>query len=327
MKNLIMKRIISKGWILLLIALLLFFMCSCAREESGSETDCEIGVNAGGVQIESTNENDNNGSATDAAEDMKLYIVEPPMAIDMEATDIESQNVIDTISQLPVSDLSAAVTYTLNSEKPFSDNHVVLLCQSETGKASVYGYESDEYGSRGIIFSFDDKCSYYDYVWNRDWGRMDLYEQDFDQDGVVEAAFCFQGAHGTGISTERLVMFDDIEGDGTFEAYEFTPDLQLEQLEQNLLFTMDLEEKKLIINKDGQTEKSIDWKKFEDQIVNETLGIDCLNQLWFEINGDEINMGIDIGILFNVVGGPTQFPEDNELYLDIMYSNGIFTTK
>ncbi len=326
MKNLIMKRIISKGWVLLLMAVPVFFMCACSWEESGTATDQESGVNDVGVKIESTNENDNNGSAADAAEAIKLYIVEPPMSIDMTATDIESRNVIDTISHLPFSSLATAVTYTMNREKPFSDNHVVLLCQSETGKTSVYGYESDEYGSRGIIFGFDDKYSYYDYVWSRDRGRMDVYEQDFDHDGVVEAAFCFQGAHGTGISTERLVMFDDIEGDGTFEAYEFTPDLQLELLEQNLLFTMDLEEKKLIITKDGQTEKSIDWKMFEDQMVHDTLGVDCLNQLWFEINGDEINMGIDIGILFNVVGGRhitanlnvTLFPRENLLFRHII---------
>lgn len=319
-----MKKTISKGWILLLMALSMSSMCACSREESGFATDQEIGVNDGGEQIESTNENDNNGSAADVTETINLYIIEPPMAIDQTAADMESQEVVDTISRMPVSDLEKAVTYTMNGEKPFSEDHVVLLCQSETGKTVVYGYESDAYGSRGIIVGFNDKYSYYDYVWSRAWGRMDLYEQDFDHDGAAECVFCFGGAHGTGISTERLVMFDDIEGDGTFTAYEFTPKMQLEQFEQNLLFTMDLEGKKLIVAKDGKTEKSIDWEKFEDQAVGDTFGIDCLNQIWFEINGDEIRMGAGIGILFNVVGGPAQFPEDNELYLDVIYSNGVF---
>jgi len=294
-----MKKI-SKGWVLLFMALLAFPMCACSREESGPATDQE----------------------TD--EPAKLYIVEPVVAVDQTAENAEAQNVINTISQLSVSDLAAAITYTVNRETPFSNDHVVLLCQSETGEAAVYGYESDEYGSRGIIFGFHDNYSYYDYVWSRDRGRMDVYEQDFDHDGAAEAAFCFQGAYGTGISTERLVMFDDIEGDGTFAACEFTPELQLEQFEQNLLFTMDLEKKELIITKDGQIAKSIDWEKYGDQAVNDTFGIDCLNQLWFEIDSDEIKMGTDIGILFNAVGGPTQFPEDNELYLDIMYSDGVF---
>ncbi len=318
MKKFSLKKITSRRWVLLLTALSVFSMCACSREGNGSAADQETDANAGGAQTESTN------GDSYYADTAKLYIVEPPMAIDQTADNTESQDVINTISRLSGSDMAAAVTYAVNRETPFSNDHVVLLCQSETGEASVYGYESDEYGSRGIIFSFNDNYSYYDYVWSRDRGRMNIYQQDFDHDGAAEAAFCFQGAYGTGISTERLVVFDDIEGDGAFAAYEFTPELQLEQFEQNLLFTMDLKEKELIITKESQILKSIDWQKYEDQAVNDTFGIDCLNQIIFEINGEDIKMCTDIGILFNKIGGPTLFFEDGQIYLDIIYSNGVF---
>lgn len=328
----IIKKGMSKGCILLLMALSVFSMCACSREESGTAADQETGVDDVGTQTEPAkgNEDDNEAEAPDTAkasdttEAVNLFIVEPVMCLDVTAPASESQNIIDTISRLPASDLETAVTYRPLSEAHFSGDHVVLLCQSETGRTSVYGYESDAYGSRGIILDFIDKYSYYDYMWDANWGRMDVYEQDLDQDGVVEAAFCFGGAHGTGTSTDRLVIFDDIGGDGTLTAYEFTPDQQLQQLEQNIQFIMDMGEKKLRIRKDGQIEKSIDWGIYEDQVVGDTFGIDCLNFVRFELNGDEIRMGIDIGILFNVVGGPSQFPEDNEFYLDIEYADGTF---
>lgn len=116
-----------------------------------------------------------------------------------------------------------------------------MLFEGEINKTKIYGYESAEYGSRGIILNFKGEYSYFDLVWNGNRGGMKFYEQDFDHDGIVETAFCFEGAAGTGTEVYRLVMFDDVEGTVTLAAYEFTLEMQLEQFRNRLQFVVDLE--------------------------------------------------------------------------------------
>ena len=121
-------------------------------------------------------------------------------------------------------------------------------------------------------------------------------------------------------------MFDDIEGTGTLAAYEFTPEMQLEQFEDKLQFDVDMAAKRLSISKDGVAETMIDWEKLGDAAEGNFLGIDCLNQITFEMNEDRIKMCVGIGILIDP-GGPVIFfdgEEGGELTFDVIYSDGAY---
>lgn len=269
---------------------------------------------------------DSSSNKADVLEEQDVFLVEPAKSVDQVASYDESQSVIDLISKLSANDFETATVYDSNAPEPLPDNQVMLLFQSETSNTEIYGYKSTAYGSRGIIVSFNGTYSYFDFYWSDNRGGMEFYEQDFDHDGMVETAFCFEGAAGTGVEIYRFVMFDDIENTGTLAAYEFTPEMQLEQFENKLQFTVDMETKKIDISKDGVTETTIDWERFGDAAENNIFGIDCLNQITFEINEDRINMRAGIGILINE-GGPTIFfdaDEGGELYFDVMYSDGVY---
>ena len=272
---------------------------------------------------------DNNSIEWDAADKQDVFFVEQIKSVDQVATYEESQSVINLISQLSGDDFATAMVYDSNVSESLPDDQVILLFEGEINKIKIYGYESAEYGSRGIILNYNGEYSYFDLVWLGNHGGMEFYEQDFDHDGIVETAFYFEGAAGTGVEIYRLVIFDDVEGTGTLAAYEFTPRMQLEQFENKLQFGVDLEAKKVNIAKDGETKTTIDWERFGDAVEGNIYGIDCLNQVRFDINRDEIEMCAGIGLLFNQ-GGPTIFfeaEEGGELYFNVVYSNGNYEIK
>lgn len=301
-------------------ALLALFVCvvlgACSKENENHD-----GL---AVQDQSLSAVDSDSNEAEVSEEQDVFLVEAIKSVDQAASPEESQSVVNLISQLSSDDFAAAMVYDTNASEPLPDNQVMLLFQSKISNTEIYGYKGIEYGSRGIIVSFNGNYSYFDFSWPDNGGGMEFYEQDFDHDGVVETAFCFEGAAGTGVEIYRLVMFDDIEGTGTLAAYEFTPEMQLEQFEDKLQFDVDMAAKKLIVSKDGVTETMIDWERFGDAAEGNFFGIDCLNQITFEINEDRIKMRVGIGILMNQ-GGPTIFfdgEEGGELYLDVMYSDG-----
>lgn len=272
---------------------------------------------------------DNSFNDADVSEELEVFLVEPSKSVDQVASYEESQRVIKLISQLSGDEFATAIAYDPNTLEPWPDDYVVLLFQSDISNTTVYGYKSAEYGSRGIILSFYGEYSYFDLVWPGDRGTMEFYEQDFDHDGIVETAFCFEGAAGTGVEIYRLVILDDVEGTGTLAAYEFTPEMQLEQFKNNLQFVVDVEAKNINISKDGVTETTIDWERFGDAVEGNIFGIDCLNQITFDINEDGIRVHAGIGILINQ-GGPTIFfgaEEGGELSFDLMYKDGIYEIK
>lgn len=307
-----------KKTVVLLVLLVCIVLSACSKENE-NHNDFASQEQWFSVADSSSNE-------VDVLEKQDVYLVEPVKSVDQVASYDESQSVISLISQLSANDYATAMTYDLNAMEPLPDNQVMLLFQSEISNTEIYGYKGIEYGSRGIIVSFDGQYSYFDLCWTDNRGGMEFYEQDFDHDGMVETAFCFEGAAGTGVEIYRLVMFDDIEGTGTLAAYEFTPEMQLEQFENKLQFVVDMETKKIHISKDGVPETTIDWERFGDVVEGNIFGIDCLNQITFEINEDRIKMRAGIGILINQ-GGPTIFfeaEEGGELYFDVMYSDGSY---
>lgn len=303
----------------LLMALLVCVVLSACAKENENHDDIAS-------QEQWLSAADSSSNEIDVLEEQDVFLVEPAKSVDQVASYDESQSVINLISQLSANDFATAMVYDPNVLEPLPDNQVMLLFQSETSNTEIYGYKSTEYGSRGIIVSFNDEYSYFDLYWSDNRGGMEFYEQDFDHDGMLETAFCFEGAAGTGVEIYRLVMFDDIEGTGTLAAYEFTPEMQLEQFKNKLQFVVDMETKKINISKDGVTETIIDWERFGDAAEGNIFGIDCLNQITFEINEDTIKMRAGIGILTNT-GGPAIFfeaEEGGELYFDVIYSDGVY---
>ena len=106
----------------------------------------------------------------------------------------------------------------------------------------MYGYKSSEYGARGIIVSNNCVYTYFDKTWT-DNHRIKVYEQDFDHDGIVETALYYSGGSITGVSIYRPIMLDDVEKTEKTGAYEFMPEIQLEQFESKLQFDVNMQTK------------------------------------------------------------------------------------
>lgn len=312
-----MKKI--KG--LFVLGLICVSMSACSQENEN--------VNDVTSQEQWLSATDSSLYETDESEETEVFLVEPAKTVDQIASDAEKQSVLQLLSPLDAKDFATAVVYDFNNTEALSDNQVTLLFQSEINDIQIYGYKSEEYGFRGIISCLNGEYSYFDFIWRGRVGELKFYEQDFDNDGMTEIAFCFEGAMGTGVAIYRLVMFDDVKGNGMIVAYEFTPEMQFEQVEDKMQFVADMQAKELNILKSGENEGTIDWKRFANEAEENYVGIDCLNQITFEINEDGIKMCADIGILLNQ-GGPTIFFTDEEggkLYLDVMYSDGVYEIK
>lgn len=311
-------RIVKKIKRLFVLGLLCVSLSACSQENEN--------INDVTSQDQWLSTTDSSLYETNESEKTEVFLVEPATTIDQTASDEEKQRVLQHLSQLDVNDFAEAVVYDFNNTEALLDNQVTLLFQSEINDIQIYGYKSAEYGFRGIILCLNGEYSYFDIIWRGRVGELKFFEQDFDNDGMTEIAFCFEGAMGTGVAIYRLVMFDDVKGNGKLAAYEFTPDMQLEQFEDKIQFVVDMQTKKLNILKSGENVGMIDWERFADETEENYVGVDCLNQTTFEINEDGIKMCADIGILLNQ-GGPTIFFTDEEggnLYLDVMYSNGIY---
>lgn len=91
-------------------------------------------------------------------------------------------------------------------------DRMVLLTETEDQSITVYGIVSPEYESRGIIVDYkidgESNHNYFDWSWNMYQFRPWIKRGDFDQDGDDEVALRLNGARGTGLSTERLLVFE-----------------------------------------------------------------------------------------------------------------------
>lgn len=308
-----------------ILSLLLACACvvlSACSEENEHQDDVTSNGQWSSAAVNSTDE-------ADLSEEPDVLIVELEKPFEQEVSNEESKRVIDLISQLSDDDYAEAYVYDPNNPEPLPNDKVILLYQSETSNTKIYGYMMEEYYARGIILSINGEYAYFDLDWSDGLGRLNAYEQDFDHDGVTEIGFCFLGSHGTGIHIERLIMFDDTEGNGTLSAYEFTPKMQFEQFEEMLQFAVDMDKKELIVTKDGMTETTIDWKEYADEAEGDPYSVDCEDQIFFEIDGDAIKMRVAVGLFINPWPMPMFFEaeEGGELCFDVTYSNGVYELK
>ncbi len=251
-----------------------------------------------------------------------FIVIEQIKSMDQVDNEEESQKIINLISKLPEQDYTSAIKYEENTQEPFTDENIVLLAQDKTEKVNIYGYESSKYGARGIIVNYDDIYSYFDYSWNRTQGRRDIFVKDYNQDGMNEIYFCFQGPVGTGVSIERLLVFETDSQNEGLKAFEFTGQMQDEKIKDILKFDINTDNH-LVIDKNGKTEKIIDLNEYSD-----IYGIDYLNQIKYSFSDEKVMMCIDIGVWFSKSGPGICFSEDKgKICFELAYSNGQFELK
>lgn len=273
------------------------------------------------------------GSTGSGKEEMTgIFLLEPLGWIDLMATPEESQSLIHMMKQLTDEDLAAAKKYDPNVRVTIKDGQAVLLFQGEKSGMAIYGFYSSEYFDRGLILNYRGEYSYFDISWPYYYGWMQMYEEDFDHDGVVETAYHFNPGGGTGYTVDRLIIFDDVGGTGTPEMYEFTSDIWFEQIKNQLQFEVDREKKELIIRKDGAIVRTLNWERlaewFADLAVEDYFEISFTNWVHFEMDEEEIRLRTDLNYRVSPqqpIYGTFEEEEGNgELVFDVVYSDGAF---
>lgn len=261
-----------------------------------------------------------------------IFLLEPLGWIDLMATPEESQSLIHMMKQLTDEDLAAAKKYDPNVRMTIKDGQAVLLFQGEKSGMAIYGFYSSEYFDRGLILNYRGEYSYFDISWPYYYGWMQMYEEDFDHDGVVETAYHFNPGGGTGYTVDRLIIFDDVGGTGTPQMYEFLSDTWFEQIKDQLQFEVDREKKELIIRKDGAIVRTLNWERgadlFADLAVEDYFEISFTNWVHFEIDEEEIRLRTDLNYRVSPqqpIYGTFEEEEGNgELVFDVVYSDGAF---
>ncbi len=155
--------------------------------------------------------------------------------------------------------------------------------------------------------------------------RRKIYEADFDKDGIEEVALIMLGGSGTGVSVERLIIFEPKVESGQVIAYEITGETLQQEIEKIYDFQVDIGNWEVIIKKNDTVEKVIDWGNFSQYYVDGEFQLDYLNQIEYEILDDKIVMNIDVGIWTNK-GGPQKYFQNNAgtLSFNVLYENEQF---
>ena len=273
------------------------------------------------------------GSTGSGEEEMTgIFLMEPLGWIDLMATPEESQSLIHMMKQLTDEDLAAAKKYDPNVRMTIKDGQAVLLFQGEKSGMAIYGFYSSEYFDRGLILNYRGEYSYFDISWPYYYGWMQMYEEDFDHDGVVETAYHYNPGGGTGYTVDRLIIFDDVGGTGTPQMYEFLSDTWFEQIKNQLQFEMDRKKRELIIRKDGAIVRTLNWERgadlFADLAVEDYFEISFTNWVHFEMDEEEIRLRTDLNDRVSPeqpIYGTFEEEEGNgELVFDVVYSDGAF---
>lgn len=201
------------------------------------------------------------------------------------------------MAELTEADYESAVSYEENSQKDIADTHVVLLSEKAASAVRVYGYEGEEYQTRGIIVQWDGQKSYFDYCWDRMYGNVKVYEGgDYDHDETDELCLCMTGKKGTGVYIERLILFEKNSVSGQITAHEFSGEIQQEGIKSKLLHEINADTGVYVIQKeDGRGEVILELTP-EEAAGDKAIEIDCFNQVRYRIEDGGIWMDIDIGI-------------------------------
>ena len=190
----------------------------------------------------------------------KVSVVEQTLTMDQVATDKEKNEIINLISNLSAEDYKNAIDYDKNSREIIEGDHLVVITTNESEDIIIYGYTGSKYGSRGIIVDNKGVKSYFDYVWSEQRECRKIYEADFDKDGIEEVAFIMAGGYGTGVSVERLIIFEPKDEGVQVIAYEFAGEALQQEFEKVYDFQVDVANWELRVLKNGEIERTLDWK-------------------------------------------------------------------
>ena len=253
----------------------------------------------------------------------KVSIVEQCLTMDQIATDAEKNENVNIISNLPAEDYNNAIEYDKNSREIIAGDHLVVITSNESGDITIYGYKGSKYDSRGIIVDNKGVKSYFDYSWSEQSERRKIYEADFDQDGIDEIAFVLMGSYGSGVSVERLIIFEPMDESGQFVAYELTGETLQQEFEKIYDFQVDIGNWELRVIKDGNVERILDWENSSSYYRDGEFQIDYLNLISYEILDEKILMNLEVCIWTNIGGPGKGFPNDEGKFcLDVVYENG-----
>ena len=245
--------------------------------------------------------------------------------MDQISSDAEKNEIINIISNLPEEEYKNAIEYDKNSFETIADDHLVVITSNESGDITIYGYKSTKYDSRGIIVDNKGVKSYFDYSWSEQRERRKIYEADFDQDGIDEIAFVLMGSYGSGVSVERLIIFEPMDESGQFIAYEFTGETLQQEFEKIYDFQVDIGNWELRVIKDGNVERILDWENSSSYYRDGEFQIDYLNLISYEIVDEKILMNLEVCIWTNIGGPGKGFPNDEGKFcFDVVYENGQF---
>lgn len=248
-----------------------------------------------------------------------------PFTMDQVAAEEEAEEVVRILSSLPASFFESALTFETYFNGDFEGERLVLLAGNDAETIKIYGYEGSAFGTRGIVIDYHGVMSYFDYTWVRTIGAKGLYEEDFDQDGTEELCLLLHAGHGTGVSTERLILLEPAAETKELSACEFTPAMQLRQIEEALEFELDAQGRFLDVTKNHQLLKQIDLSECLDILGDGAYVLDCLNQVHYTVTDSQIEMTIDIGIR-NYEKNPAIFLSDDKgkISLNVAYDGRDF---
>ena len=325
----------------LCLATFMIMFCACSKNELAQE-DNNVQVNENIEEIEENNDeiligNQDKITNTDEVSkpdernpenilpEDKVNIVEQMLTMDQVATEAEKNEIVNIISNLSADDYKNAIEYDKNSREIIEGDHLVIITSNASGDITIYGYKGSKYYSRGIIVDNQGVKSYFDYSWSEQRERRKIYEADFDQDGIEEIAFVLMGSYGTGVSVERLIIFEPIDESGQFIAYELTGETLQQEFEKIYDFQVDIGNWELRVLKNGEGDRILDWENSSSYYRDDEFKIDYLNLISYEILDDKILLYIEVCIWTNVGGPGKVFQNENgKLGIVVVYENRQF---
>lgn len=165
---------------------------------------------------------------------------------------------------------------------------------------------------------------YFDFAWDAEMVEEQIgqFAGDYDTDGKNEICLLMTGASGTGVSVERLFMIEQDTDGKNMKALEFGGNNLWESIKQKLTAQWDANAQQLIVQAAG-SDKKVTYSLAGEHVT--ALGIDCLNQIHFEVQDNKIWMDIDIG-LGTGEGGPARFLPDEEgnMRFEVLYTGSGF---
>lgn len=215
-------------------------------------------------------------------------------------TESGSQEELFQVMDRIISDGTEIISFSENSLRGDNADRRVLLAELQEQRLTAYGCISPEFNNRGVILEWNGNYTYLDEYWVTKYGEAQLFMADYDKDGRDEAAFSFLWEAGTGLYVEKLLMLETDEN-GHMEAYEFTGEEQLTEMERMLAWEVD-DEKNIIQIKEKENDRLIQTLSYAEYAETEEditiTGIDYTAQVRFLL-GEEIILNSRDGIVIN----------------------------